>query len=229
MKSRWTAILVAMVLLAAGCGDDAATTDSGDGGTPSSDGDGSSDGGSGGDSADGTSDGDGDGGIDNNATGDDDDFGDIIGDDDFNADDLDDDTADMIDDIDDIVSVGDCVMETIGIGAVAPEGYFCTVLDAPIPGFDGFTLKSSDSELEVTIGSKSPVGPCDFEGICGDLTPVDISGFSDAMKYDQFGVAGGIVGSHDVFEADLAVTVIGALTDEHIAFVDAYAATLTAL
>jgi hypothetical protein len=180
------------------------------------------DGGSGGDGGSGDDDGSGDGGdggVDNNATGDDDDFGDIIGDKDFDPDML-----------DDIVSLGDCVMETESVGAVAPDdSWFCTVLDSPIPGFDGFTKKSPDSELDITFGSPSPFGACDGPGICENLTAVDIPGFSDAMKFDQFGVAGGINGSHDEYGIELVVTKAGLLTDEEVALVGSIAATLTML
>lgn len=236
MRFRWIAAILVLTLVAAGCGDDTSSTESGDGSPSDDGGSGDGDDGDGDGSADGDNEATGDdtdnddGGIDNNATGDDDDFGDIIGDDDFDEDLLDDDTADMVDDIDDIVSVGDCVAETMAIGAIAPEDWFCTVLDNPIAGFDGFTLKSSTSDLEITIGSLSPIGPCDFEGICENVMPVELAGFDDAITFEQFGVASGVFGNSAEFGASLTVTKIGPMiTDEDLQFVRDYVATLTSL
>ncbi len=228
-------LLAALALLGAACGDDSSGDDAAEPTTTVSESDGSVDDGDGSGELPGAGETDDNGAaegdeIDNGATGDDDDFGDIIGDPDFDPEDLPDDVADAVDDIDDIVSVGDCVAETIGIGAVAPEGWFCTVLDTPLPGFEGFTLKSPESGVEITIGSPPPVGPCDFAGFCDNVSSVDIPGFRDAFMYAQIGVAGGVYGSHDELPVVLTVTKIGTvLTDEEVEFVQDYLATLTVL
>ena len=235
MKSRWMVLLAVLVMLGAACGDDSSGDDAAESSTTVSESDDSVDDGDGSGELPGTGglDDSGEAGgdeIDNGASGDDDDSGDISADPDSDPEDLPDDVADAVDDIDDIVSVGDCVAETIGIGAVAPDGWFCTVLDTPIPGFDGFTLKSPESGVEITIGSPPPVGPCDFAGFCDNVSSVDIAGFGDAFMYAQLGVAGGVYGSHDELPAVLTVTKIGTvLTDEEVEFVQDYLATLTVL
>lgn len=248
---RILVVLVALVLFAAACGDDGGDADAGDGGGDSS-GDTGGDGGNGGDGGDsgeggdggeggdaGSSDGDdmddsddgddGDG-IDNNATGDDDDFGDITGNDDLDLDDLPGDVGDMIDDIDDIVSLGDCVIETLGLGAVAPAGFQCRVLDNPLPGFDGFTMFSSETELEITMGTSFAAGnPCIVAGVCGNEVPIDIPGFSDAVQFDLAGITGGLFATHDEYDVELGAFSIALLTDADIALIQDAAASLQML
>lgn len=246
---RILVVLVALVLFAAACGDDGGDADAGDGGGDSSgdtggdggdggsgDGDGGDAGSSDGDDTDDSSDGDdvddsGDGdGVDNNATGDDDDFGDITGNDDLDLDDLPGDVGDMIDDVDDIVSLGDCVIETLGLGAVAPAGFQCRVLDNPLPGFDGFTMFSSETELEITMGTSFAAGnPCIVAGVCGNEVPIDIPGFSDAVQFDLAGITGGLFATHDEYDVELGAFSIALLTDADIALIQDAAASLQML
>lgn len=228
MRWRLLAAMLAFVLFAAACGDDGSTAAGGDADAGD---DGSDDDSSGGDGADsdGASDdvgddGDGDGAdgsadstgeddapLDNNATGDEEDLADIIG-----NEDLDPDAADGLgDDIDDIVSLGDCVIETLGLVADVQEGMECRVLDNPIPGFDGFSMFNAGSSFVITIGSPSPIDICAVGGLCGELTPVDIPGFSDAMTYEIVGT-GALSASHDTYEVDLEVTSTSPFTDEDL-------------
>jgi len=237
MRLRSIGLVLAFVLLATACGNDSGTAtetanqpsgtadaDADDAPADTPDGDGATQPGStGSDTADGDADG--------AAAGDDgsppdDDFGEIIGDPDFDEENLPDDVAEMIDEIDDIVSLGDCVVSTIGIGIVAPEGWMCRVLDDPRPGFDGFSMFTGETDLVISVSTPSPVGTCDIEGICSNVTPVDIPGFSDAVSYDIAGVAGGLSGSHDVYEVDLQVDRGRVLTADDIAFVAEVMATL---
>jgi hypothetical protein len=234
MRLRSIGLVLAFVLLAAACGNDSGTatetaeqrsgTADADG-APSDtpEGDGATEPGSAGSD---TADADGATPADDDASPPDDDFGEIIGDPDFDEDNLPDGIAEMIDEIDDIVSLGDCVVSTVGIGIVAPEGWMCRVLDDPRPGFDGFSMFTEGTDLVISVSTPSPVGTCDIEGICSNVTPVDIPGFSDAVSYDIAGVAGGISGSHDIYAVDLLVDRGRVLTADDIAFVAELMATL---
>lgn len=122
-----------------------------------------------------------------------------------------------------IVSLGDCVMETLGLGAVAPDGLECRVLDTPIPGFDGFTMFAEGDVFTITFASRTPIRPCELPGFCENPTPIDVPGFSDAVAYDTLGL-GNIFGASDDYDVDLVVSrTSGPLTDDDLTAVRAAA------
>jgi hypothetical protein len=231
MKIRWMAVFMAFVLLVAACSDDA-----GDDGTnvgpdedqSGEDSDGEADDGDAEDgsaaadddtTADGSGgDGDDDGDSDDDVS--DDDLGEIFGDPDFDADALPDDIEEMTDDTAGVVSVGPCVVETLGVGLEAPDNFSCRLLDNPLPGFDGFTLFSEQSDVEISVMNSLPIGsPCELlAGLCENETPVDIPGFSDAIQFEISGL-GQMYGTHDEYEADLVVTKSGLFSDDDIRFI----------
>ena len=239
-KVTWRLLvaLLALTLVAAACGDDE-STDAGDPTTDDggdADGDGHGDGGGddvgddvvGDDAADDAGDDDmgddmGDDDVDNNATGDNNDIDDITG-----NPDLEDGVGDLGDEIDDIVSLGDCVIETLSLVADLPaDDLQCRVLDNPLPGFDGFTMFNPGNTFTITLGTPLPGfgNPCDLLP-CENQTDVDIPGFGNAFTYDSFGT-GNMFGNHDEYEIDLGVVKTdGLLTDDDIALVQAVAESL---
>ena len=144
---------------------------------------------------------------------DDDDFGEIVGNPDLDTEDLGP-AADLADDIDDIVSLGDCV--AVGLMATAPPDYQCRVLDQPVGGMDGFTMFGPGNELNITIGSPSPLGaPCEILQACDDAEPIALSdNFPDTMILDLFGTIS-IWGTHAT-GAELVITKGSALTDQEL-------------
>ncbi len=208
-------IVFAMIaIVGAACGDsnegetgttggqstDAATTD--DGGSDGGDGGGS---GGGDDSTDGQDD-------NENGGSDDDDFGEIVGDPDLDVEDLPGQAGDLADEVDDIVSLGDCV--AVGLMATAPEGWMCRVLDNPLPGFDGFTMFTEGNDLNITVGSPSPLGaPCEALLACDEVAPISLSdNFPDTMLLEFAGTIL-IYGTHAT-GAELVITKSTALTPE---------------
>ncbi len=221
-----------LLLLAAGCGEDEAdegaasdatdvggaevVDDGGDGGG----GDGADDGsatdpdGSGDDSAGG--DGSGSAG-DGSTVGDDDDAAEITG-----NPDLPDDAAELLDDVDDVVSIGDCSSEVVGLAVTAPDGWRCRVLDQSVGGLDGFTVFTDGNQLNITIGTPSPLGaPCDVLGLCDQAEPIELSdNFPDTM---QLAIAGTVTiwGTHATTDAEVVITNLAELTPEELGLVRA--------
>lgn len=219
------AVLVVLAVLAAGCSgdeggqadggnDDSGSSDSGDGG---SDDDSSGDDGAGGSNEGG--DGDGDGEEPDNDGPDNDDAAEILGDPDLDLEELPDDIADTIDDIDDVVSIGECASELLGIGFEAPEDWMCRVLDQAVGGLDGFTLFTEGNELNLTVGTPSPIEPCEALQQCADAVPIALSDeWPGTMLLDVFGTVL-IWGRHPVVDAELIITKFSELTDEEVAFI----------
>lgn len=188
----------------AGSGDDQTTAD-GDAGSSNDDG-----------SADGST--SNDTGGDNGSN--DDDAAEIIGNEDLDIEDLPEDVANALDDIDDVVSIGDCRSDTVGLAITAPDGWQCRVLDQPVGGLDGFTLFTDGNQLNITIGTPSPFGsPCEALQACDSATPIALGGeFPDTMSIS---LAGAVLiwGTHKSVEAELVVTNTSALTDEQVSFI----------
>lgn len=203
-----------VLLIAAGC----SSSDDGDVDAGSGDDQTTADGGSNDDSdtADGStsSDDDSDSGSNN------DDAAEIIGNEDLDIEDLPEDVANALDDIDDVVSIGDCRSDTVGLAITAPDGWQCRVLDQPVGGLDGFTLFTEGNQLNITIGTPTPFGsPCEALQACDSATPIALSGeFPDTMSI-SLGGAIIIWGTHKSVEAELVVTNTSALTDEQVSFV----------
>lgn len=203
-----------VLLIAAGC----SSSDDGDVDAGSGDDQTTADGGSNDDSdtADGStsSDDDSDSGSNN------DDAAEIIGNEDLDIEDLPEDVANALDDIDDVVSIGDCRSDTVGLAITAPDGWQCRVLDQPVGGLDGFTLFTEGNQLNITIGTPTPFGsPCEALQACDSATPITLSGeFPDTMSI-SLGGAIIIWGTHKSVEAELVVTNTSALTDEQVSFV----------
>lgn len=203
---RLTVLLVVLAMVGAACGDgesesngsvDLTNQQGGNGG----DGDGSSNG-------DGQ---DGNGGSGDDADPDDDDFGDIVGNPDLDVSDLPPDVADLVDPIDDVVSLGDCV--AVGLMAVPPDGWMCRVLDNPTPTTDGFTMFTEGNDLNITVGTPSPLGaPCAALQACDDAVPIELSdNFPDTMLLSFAGTTL-IYGTH-ASGAELVITKATGLTD----------------
>lgn len=173
-------------------------------------------GGNGGGGGDGGSDGNGQGGDggtggDSGADPDDDDFGDIVGNPDLDVSDIPPGVGDLVDPIDDIVSLGDCV--AVGLMAVPPDGWMCRVLDNPTPNLDGFTMFTEGNDLNITVGTPSPIGPpCAALLACDDAVPIELSDtFPDTM-FLSFAGTTLIYGTH-ASGAELVITKATALTD----------------
>lgn len=151
---------------------------------------------------------------------DDDDAAEITGNPDLDLDDLPDDVAEALDDIDDIVSIGDCSSDLVGLAVSAPEGWECRVLDQPLGDMDGFTLFTSGNELNITFGTPSPVGaPCELFQMCDDTQAIALSdNFPDTTLLS---IAGTITiwGTHKNLEAEVLITNTTALTDAQIELV----------
>jgi hypothetical protein len=79
---------------------------------------------------------------------------------------------------------------------------------------DGFTLFTEGNDLNITIGTPSPLGePCELLQACGSVTPIELSAnFPDTMFLDVFGTAR-VYGTH-ASGAELAITKSSALTDD---------------
>lgn len=214
-RRSWLLALVAFALLVASCGDsdgdatslgqDVTPSGSGDGGDGGSDGDGSTgdDAGSGGDAGS-----DGDDGPDN------DDAAAIVG-----QTTLPEDVEELLDDIDDVVSLGECQSEIVGLGLTAPDGWMCRVLDAPIGGMDGFTLFTDGNQLNLTIGTPSNApSACEALQLCNDAVPISLSdNFPDTMSLEIVGTVT-IWGTYKNSDAELVITSLSALTDDDLAF-----------
>ena len=214
----------AFAFLATACGDsdggladDPVLTQQGDANQPDNSGDSGS-------NADSTS-----GGSDNSGNGtdpggdgpDNEDAAEIIGNPDLDLEDLPPDIADALDDIDDIVSIGDCRSETVGLEmSFVPDGWKCRVLDQPVGGLDGFTLfmDNNPGGIEITIGTPSPLGPpCEVFGDCDTVEELDLGNTFDVFVLDV-GVPL-IYGTHKTVEAELSVVTFSALSDADIAFI----------
>ena len=128
--------------------------------------------------------------------------------------------ADLLDDIDDVVSIGDCESEVVGLAMPEPDGWMCRVLDNPIGGMDGFTLFTSGNQLNITIGTPSDLlSPCEVLQACGDATTVSLSdNFPDTM---QFEIAGTVTiwGTYKNSDAELVITSLTALSADDVAFI----------
>lgn len=218
--SRHLALVLSCLLVLAACssdGDDAelatdtsAASNDGDG-----DGESTADGGGGaGSTADDTGVG-GDGTV-----GDDDDAAEIVGNPDLDLDELPDDVAEALDDIDDVVSIGDCRSDVIGLAITAPEGWQCRVLDQPAAGQDGFTLFTEGNQLNITIGTASPYGtPCELLNLCDQaLDELFSANFPDTQMIEVAGTVT-IWGSHATKDAELIITKPSPLTDDEVALI----------
>jgi len=212
---------MALALLAAACGDSddgsgdggstftdvspGASDDDGSGDSGSSSGsDGSGDSGDGGDASD-----PGDAGPDN------DDAAEILG-----QDSIPDEVEEMMDDIDDVVSIGECRSDLVGLAMPSPDGWRCRVLDQAAGGLDGFTLFTDGNELNITIGTPSGLpSPCEMLQACDDAVPIQLSdNFPDTMSFELVGTIT-IWGTHKNSDAELVITTFSALTDEELDFI----------
>ena len=229
MKQRrlwlWALLVVALVAAACGGSDDEADTsiDVVDDGTSDDGGDSSSDD-DGGDADDTDADGDAtepdespaDEGDD---APDDDDAAEILGDPDLDLEELPDDVADMIDEIDDIVSIGDCQSDVLGIGFTAPDLWQCRVLDVSLGGIDGFTLFTEGNELNITVGTPSPIQVCEVLQACDSAEPVDLG--AQWPGGQQFEIAGTttIWARHATVDAEVVITKLSEITAEEYEFI----------
>ncbi len=220
--------ILSTVLFTSSCGDDVATPSDQSGEDSTGDDADNDDGGSTGqDNSQGT---DGEGSDDSDASGDGDDAtdngpdnedaADITGNPDLDLEDLPDDIAETLDDIDDIVSIGECSSEVVGLAVVAPEGWLCRVLDQPVGGQDGFTVFTEGNQLNITIGTPSPLGgPCDIGGLCDDIQPIDLSdNFPDTMIAQIVGLPM-VYGTHASVDAELIITHAQPFSDEELSFI----------
>ena len=131
--------------------------------------------------------------------------------------------ADAIDDIDDVVSIGDCESELVGLSMTAADGWQCRVLDQAVGGLDGFTMFPEGNDPNVTIGTPSPLGsPCDLLGaLCDGVAPVLLSdNFPDTMQF-EIGGSVTIFGTYKDSDAELIITSFDALTDDEVALISA--------
>ena len=214
-------------MFAAACGDSDAdaessdvasasnSTQGGDGGDDGSSGDGGSDGGTDG-SDDGTGATDSDGvEPDADESPDNDDAAEIVG-----QTTLPEDVEEMLDDIDDVVSIGDCQSDVVGLAMEAPDGWVRRVLDNSIGGLDGFTLFTDGNQLNITIGTPSDLpSPCEVLLACDDATPVSLSdNFPDTMQVELVGTVT-IWGTYKDSDAELVITSLEPLTPEDVQFI----------
>ena len=216
---RFATMLVLVAVLAAACGDsDDATSPSGGGDAPA--GSGSDDGGSddgeggGGDASDGDG-AAGDGASDGGDGPDTSDAAAIVG-----QTTLPEAVEELLDDIDDVVSIGECQSELVGLGMPAPDNWMCRVLDQAQGGLDGFTLFTTGNELNITIGTPSPLGPpCEILQACDEAEAIALSdNFPDTMQYSIAGTVT-IWGTYKNSDAELVITSLTALDAEDVAFV----------
>lgn len=126
----------------------------------------------------------------------------------------------LLDDIDDIVSLGDCESDVVGLGLPAPDGWMCRVLDTPVGGLDGFTLFTSGNTLNITIGTPSGFGaPCELLGACDAAEAIALSdNFPDTMSFELAGTVT-IWGTYVNSDAELVITSVTALSDDELDFV----------
>lgn len=155
---------------------------------------------------------------------DDEDAAEIVGNPDLDLDELaeiDPDTAEALDAIDDIVSIGDCESDTVGLAMTAvPDGWQCRVMDQAIGGLDGFTLfmPGEPAGIEITLSTPSPFGPpCEILGGCDQAVGIDLGPNFDIEVVD-FGVPI-VYGTHKTVDAEVAIVTFQALTTEDIAFI----------
>ena len=96
----------------------------------------------------------------------------------------------------------------------------CRVLDQAQGGLDGFTLFTTGNELNITIGTPSPLGPpCEILQACDEAEAIALSdNFPDTM---QFSIAGTVTiwGTYKNSDAELVITSLTALDAEDVAFV----------
>ncbi|MEM9654535.1 MAG: hypothetical protein AAGA65_20755 [Actinomycetota bacterium] len=163
-------------------------------------------------------------GTDEGTVGDDDDAAAIVGNPDLDLEELAEvapDAAEALDGIDDIVSIGACRSELVGLEMTyVPSLWECRVMDAPVGGMDGFTLfqPGTAGGLEITIGTPSPLGsPCELMQACDQVEPLDLGPIFSVEVFEIAGIPF-VSGSHVNVEAELAVTKAGPLTDEDIDF-----------
>lgn len=209
-KPLWVGLVALLSLFGAACGgsDDSAPDAGGIGGGTSDSSDASDDGGAG-DSASSTDQ------PDDGADGpDDDDAAEILGDPDLDLEDLPDEAADAIDAIDDVVSLGECQSEVIGLAITPPDGYVCRVLDVAIGGMDGFTLFTEGNELNVTIGTPSPIAPCEVLQACDSAEAIALSDEWPDTEIFEFAGTVTIWGSHATKDAEVIITKLSELTDD---------------
>ena len=224
-RRLWSSLLVGLALVAAGCGgsddepddatidvvdDDPAAESGEDGATDPGDAEGST--GNGDDSGD-------DAAPAADDVPDDEDAAEILGDPDLDLDELPDEVAEALDDIDDIVSIGDCASEVLGLAFTAPEGWRCRVLDVSLGGVDGFTLFTEGNELNITVGTPSPIQACEVLQACDTAEPVDLGAqWPGGQRFDFAGTTT-IWASHATVDAEVVVTKVTALSDDELAFV----------
>ncbi|MEM9465072.1 MAG: hypothetical protein AAGA90_06850 [Actinomycetota bacterium] len=158
---------------------------------------------------------------------DDDDAAEITGNPDLDLEDLPDDAAGLLDEIDDLVSIGDCRSEVLGIGFTAPDGWQCRVLDVSLGGIDGFTLFTDGNELNITVGTPSPIQACEVLQACDAAVAIDLG--PQWPGGQQFELAGTttIWASHASVPAEVVITKLSALTDDELDFVRAVLDTTT--
>ncbi len=206
-------LAAAAALFLAACGSDAESDGAADGGqgTEAADGtgedvSGETQAGSGADTDD----------TDGGTVGDDDDAAEIVGDPDLDLDDLPDEVAEALDDIDDVVSIGDCRSDVVGLAVTAPEGWRCRVLDQP-GALDGFTVFTDGNQLNITIGTPSPLGPpCEILGACDQAEAIALSDqYPDTHLFSLAGTVT-IWGNHATADAELVITKPSALTDDDV-------------
>ncbi len=218
-RRLWLAGAVVVSLLASACsgdGDTTAITESDSGDTTSGVGDAVT---NGSDDDSGTDGDDGGDGTTDGAQPDNDDAADILGNPDLDTDDLPDDVADALDAIDDVVSIGECQSETLGIGFDAPDGWKCRVLDQAIGGLDGFTLFTEGNQLNITVGTPSPIQPCEVLQLCDSAEAINLSDqFPDTKMIE---IAGTVMiwGRHASVDAEVVITNLTALTDDEVAMI----------
>lgn len=132
------------------------------------------------------------------------------------------DVAEALDGIDDVVSIGDCRSELVGLEMTyIPDGWQCRVLDAPVGGLDGFSLFKPENAggIEITIGTPSPIGPvCEVMQTCDQTQPLDL-GANFNVEFFEFGGIPFVFGTHVSVEAELAVTSASALSEDDLAFI----------
>ncbi|MGH1490435.1 MAG: hypothetical protein ACRBK7_13785 [Acidimicrobiales bacterium] len=156
---------------------------------------------------------------------DNDDAAEIIGNEDLDLEELAEvapDVAEALDEIDDLVSIGDCQSQVVGLAVGdVPDGWVCRVLDAPVAGLDGFTLFKSGNPggLEITVGTPSPFGrPCEMLQACDGVEAIDLGANFDTEIFEMAGVPF-IFGTHKTIEAEVSVTSASALSDDDIEFI----------
>ena len=115
-----------------------------------------------------------------------------------------------------MVSIGDCQSEVIGLAITPPADYVCRVLDVSIGGIDGFTLFTEGNELNLTIGTPSPIAPCEVLQACGSAENIALSDqWPDTQIFELAGTVT-IWGSHATADAEVIITKLSELTDEEL-------------